>query len=56
MKTLITKLLHSISAVLMLVNLVTLFRIFTLWLTFRYDVDVKYTPRSFGLPNCLICL
>ena len=47
-KTLITKLLYSISEVLVLVNLVTLFRMFILWLTFRYDVDVTYTSRSFG--------
>ena len=62
-KTLITKLLYSNSEVLVFVNLVTLFRIFILWLTldmmlFTFGVWcrplVMYTPRIFSLSDCLM--
>ena len=62
-KTLMTKLLYSISEVLVLVYLVILLRILTLWLTldmmlFTLGVWcsplVMYTPRILSLSDCLM--
>ena len=62
-KTLMTKLLYRISDVFVLVNLVTLLRILTLWLTFDMMLLtlgvwcrplVMYTPRIFSLSDCLM--
>ena len=60
-KTLITRLLYNISEVLMLVNLVTLFNMFILWLTFDIMLFilgvwcrplVMFTPRILSLSDC----
>merc|ERR1712163_85460 len=61
--TLMTKLLYSISEVLVLVNLVILLRILTLWLTldmmlFTLGIWCKplvmYTPSILSLSDCLM--